>query len=175
MGFVFAAAGWLPPALDGLACALSAFHLLLICFPSVQGETAHRPQTRPGGRPLPAVCPPHRHPYIHTYICSTHWLPASARAPKRSARASNPKRHQKRGRPPRAVAASSSSARRASLSTRPPSTRRGSPSTPLPLNEEGFWFGAAGLCHPDEQASVFWTTFQLSRALRRGTIPKSNG
>lgn len=83
-------------------------------------------------------------------------------------------------RPPAASTFSCSSARlpldaAGSSSARLPFDVAGSSSTPRPLNEEGFWFGAVGLCHPDELASVFWTTFQLSRALRRGTIPKSNG
>lgn len=207
-----------------------AFHLPATCFSlaryllsaCLEGK-AHRPQTRPGGRPLPAVYPPHRRPYIYAMrtVYSTHRLPTPARGAMRAKRQAQsatknetdrreqwrrlrarrgepPTRHDRprrdgvlsrhdswrsvpmTSRPPAASTFSCSSARlpldaAGSSSARLPFDVAGSSSTPLPLNEEGFWFGTVGLCHPDELASVFWTTFQLSRALRRGTIPKSNG
>lgn len=117
----------------------SASYLLATCFSlaryllsaCLEGK-AHRPQTRPGGRLLPAAYPPHRRPCIPSttlHICNAHRMrhapTAHASAQRHASRTTSPKRHQKRGRPPR-TAASLSSARRASRSTRPPSTRRGS-------------------------------------------------
>ena len=135
----FVAAGWLPPVfgrphLRAICPPLASYllsgafrsvsYLLATCFSlarhllsaCLEGK-AHRPQTRPGGRPLPAAYPPHRRPCISSttlHLCNAHRmrhaLAAHASAQRHASRTTSPKRHQKRGRPPRAVAASSSSA-----------------------------------------------------------------
>ena len=194
-------------------CFSLARHLLSACL---EGK-AHRPQTRPGGRLLPAAYPAPSTPlHIIDDLAFMQCAPYTARTDCPRQRAAPCEQNDKPKAPPktRQTAAGSGggvelggelparhdrprrdeflprhdSWRSVPMTARPPAASTfscssarlpfdvaGSSSTPLPLNEEGFWFGTVGLCHPDELASVFWTTFQLSRALRRGTIPKSNG